>query len=136
MGVAGLAGGLSMFGLTYLITGISGMIMYDVGQRRSETPTTAARGDQLQAIGGRLVIPVAGPFLALPYMSDADGKALGALAGGFQLLGLGLTIFGAVTLSNYNRRGRVAQQALAGRRLFVSGVATPRYSGASLLFRF
>ena len=83
-----------------------------------------------------LTVPVAGPFLALPYMSDADGKALGALAGGFQLLGLGLTIFGAVTLSNYNRRGRVAQQALAGRRLFVSGVATPRYSGASLLFRF
>ncbi|MCB9566700.1 MAG: hypothetical protein H6710_05710 [Myxococcales bacterium] len=84
-----------------------------------------------------MVIPVAGPFLAMPYMSTDEGIVFAAFGGAFQIAGLVMTAFGAAQLGIYNaKKSQSAPPMASRRRLRLMGAATPTYAGAGLSLRF
>jgi hypothetical protein len=88
--------GFSVFGVSYLITAVSGTAIIDAGSPE---------------IGRPLLIPVAGPFIAGARQSSATlGLGLG-LVGVIQLAGLGMGIGGAVMLGSARRQARLSANA-------------------------
>jgi hypothetical protein len=131
-GVAAVAGGLSFFGLFYVVAAISGLALHDAGRKKLHDPDTAARGDAQIHAGNRMFIPLVGPWVAFPYL-ESDGKEGAAIVGTFQLFGALAAIAGAVMLG---ADARASRTAALRRRVFFTGAATPRHAGASLTIRF
>jgi hypothetical protein len=85
--------GISVFGVSYLITAVSGTAIIDGGAPE---------------IGRPLLIPVAGPFIAGARQSSATlGFGLG-IVGVVQLAGLGMAVGGGVMLGTSRRRARLS----------------------------
>lgn len=131
-GVAAVAGGLSLFGVFYIISAISGLAVHDAGKKKLDDPDTADRGEDQIRGGRRLLIPLVGPWVAFPYLTT-DGKEGAAILGSFQLFGALSAIAGAVLIGTDNRLRRSAGLS---RRWLVSGSVGPRQAGAVVLFRF
>jgi hypothetical protein len=95
-GLGLMIAGFSVFGVSYLITAVSGTAIIDAGSPE---------------IGRPLLIPVAGPFMAGARQSSATlGLGLG-LVGVIQLAGLGMGIGGAVVFGNARRQARLSANA-------------------------
>ena len=95
-GLGLMIAGFSVFGVSYLITAVSGTAIIDAGRPE---------------IGRPLLIPVAGPFISGARQSSATlGLGLG-LVGVIQLAGLGMGVGGAVVFGNSRRQARLTGNA-------------------------
>lgn len=103
-GVASLVTGLSILGSVYALTAL-------VAARRLDEPRSGWHGDERDrdreaAASRALLIPVVGPFIAMPN-SRSHAQTYGlALNGSLQVGGLVLTTVGAVLNARYNRAKR------------------------------
>ena len=92
-----LIGGLITLGASYGLTAAVGF------QLMSNSSTSSSSGSSIctncDTVGGRLLIPVAGPWAALPA-SAADGKPILVGLGIVQAVGLVMTIVGAARLND------------------------------------
>jgi hypothetical protein len=92
-GLGLMIAGFSVFGVSYLITAVTGTASIDAGYPE---------------IGRPLLIPVAGPFIAGARQSQATiGLGLG-IVGVVQLAGLGMGVGGAVMFGSARRRARLS----------------------------
>ena len=95
-GLGLMIAGFSVFGVSYLITAVSGTAIIDAGRPE---------------IGRPLLIPVAGPFIAGARQPSATlGLGLG-LVGVIQLAGLGMGVGGAVMFGKARRQARLSANA-------------------------
>lgn len=134
VGLASLISGASLFTVTYAVTAVTGVIMHDVGRGRLDEPARAERGLQLVAVGKRLTIPLAGPWLAMPRMRDELGQIGAGFSGVLQAGGLFLAIAGAIQLGTYHAINRGDPGVALGPRLRLGGAPSP--GGAGLQLRF
>ncbi|MEZ4452665.1 MAG: hypothetical protein R3B09_24610 [Nannocystaceae bacterium] len=131
-GIASLVTGGVLFTVTYGVTALTGAIMHDVGRSRLDDPARAARGEQLVDVGRRLLIPIAGPWIAMPRMSDELGQIGAGFSGVIQAGALILVIAGGVQLGVYS--GMKRDGVALGPRLRLSGAFTPEGGGLRLRF--
>lgn len=126
--------GFVTFGSSYLVTALFGAGYLDAsrGFDSDGSDLDANTNDQrLRRLGGRLLIPVIGPLVAIPQLDSAIGTMGAVFSFIAQAGGLSLGIAGAV---RYTRDGRRMQAAQAGLHLG-KGVrlgAAPRLGGGSL----
>jgi hypothetical protein len=106
-GLGMMIAGWSLFGLTYLTTAFYGTIAIDqadgVFEEDIDDPFTTTPSKKY---GRRLLIPIAGPFIAAPAAPTATQGFGTALAGTLQVTGLALGIAGTVLYVKAKRRGR------------------------------
>ncbi|MBX7078487.1 MAG: hypothetical protein K1X88_04800 [Nannocystaceae bacterium] len=116
-----LTAGLVVFGVMYTITSLSGAIGIDTARtHRGTDPATGAKlePDRRRVNFGRsMLIPVAGPFIAIPYGPKAMQRWGAAFAGATQLAGIVLTIVGTARL----RRARMFERYQLGAGLARGG---------------
>ncbi len=93
--------GFTMFGTSYLISALVGTISLDL----------AADVGGSGKYGRRMLIPVAGPFMAIPRSDTATGGMFTALLGVIQIGGLVLGTAGAIKYSRANRQLRLSADA-------------------------
>ncbi|EDM75155.1 hypothetical protein PPSIR1_07987 [Plesiocystis pacifica SIR-1] len=86
--------GFTMFGTTYLISALIGTISLDYAEDVGGSGT----------YGKRMLIPVAGPFMAIPRADSATGGLFTGLMGVAQIGGLVLGTAGAVRFGRANRQ--------------------------------
>lgn len=98
-----VVGGALMLGAGLLFTTFSGVTALDNATRQDELAKSAderAAAEATRAYGGAMLIPVAGPFLALPNSPDASTALFSALGGATHIGGLALLLTGgALALS-------------------------------------
>ena len=128
-GVGMMIAGYSMFGMSYMITAFSGAVIID----RCDADATYDCRD----LGRALMIPVLGPFLALPQIQTMTGRfAMIFFPGLMQAGGLALGIGGSVLHARSRRyHGMVnadGVRLVRGRDLRLA----PAGSGAQLTLRF
>lgn len=103
LGQSLLVGGALMAGAGLLFTTFSGVTALDNATRQDELAKTAderSAAETTRAYGTALLIPVAGPFLALPSSPDASSALFTALGGATHVAGLALLLTGgALALS-------------------------------------
>lgn len=87
--------GFSVFGASYAISSLTGAIVAD-----------ARDGERLDRFGRRMLIPVVGPWLAIPHTESATGAWFTGFAGAAQLAGLVLGTVGAVRLGQQRRESQ------------------------------
>jgi hypothetical protein len=81
--------GFSTLGGSYLFTALVGLTMLSgVTTQPGQVCTNC------QSVGGKLLIPILGPWIALPEADGADGKAISAALGIAQGVGVVLTVVG------------------------------------------
>ncbi len=86
--------GFTMFGTSYLISALIGTISIDY----------ANSVDGSGKYGRRMLIPIAGPFMAIPRSDSATGGMFTALLGIIQVGGFVLGTAGAIKYGRANRR--------------------------------
>jgi hypothetical protein len=87
--------GFSTLGGTYLFTALVGLTMLSgVSTQPGEVCTNC------QSVGGKLLVPIIGPWLALPEADGADGKGISAALGVAQGVGVVLTVIGVSVYVN------------------------------------
>jgi hypothetical protein len=113
--------GLVTLGVMYTLTSLSGAIVIDGAREKHRTdPMTGATlaPDRKRVNFGRaMLIPVAGPFLAISYAPKAMQRWGAAFAGATQLAGAVLAIVGTARL----RRARMIQRYQLGAGLARGG---------------
>jgi hypothetical protein len=85
-----LAAGLATLGGSYAFTALVGWQM----QSGRADGSSGYYCPGCDGVGSRLLIPIVGPWLALPAAEGADGKILTAVMGTAQVAGLALTVVG------------------------------------------
>lgn len=85
--------GFTIFGAAYLTSAVAGAVWTDYDGR-------------LTSGGGRMMIPVGGPFAAIPETGSATGAFFAGLLGVLQTGGLAMGIAGAVMLGRANSKRR------------------------------
>ncbi|MCB9566592.1 MAG: hypothetical protein H6710_05160 [Myxococcales bacterium] len=132
-GVGLMIAGWTLFGVSYAITAFSGAIIVD---NCSTSDTYDCR-----RLGGSLMIPVLGPFMALPEVQTMSGRmAMIFFSGLPQVGGLSMGIAGAVLFSR-SRRGYQMVNAdgvrlARGRDVRLGSSASPLGGGFRLTYRF
>jgi hypothetical protein len=79
----------------------------DTGEWESDALDPGSRSN-MKTYGQRLLIPVAGPFLAIPFADSATGSLGTAMLGVIQLAALSLGIAGAARLGKSRKEARFA----------------------------
>ncbi|MCB9756703.1 MAG: hypothetical protein H6713_42845 [Myxococcales bacterium] len=123
-GLGMMISGWSLFAGSYLITALSGAIAYDTGS---------------EELGGALLIPVAGPLIAIPQVDSLSGKIALVFPFLAQTAGLTLGIAGTVLFARSGRANTAVN--VDGVRLTRSGLRlnaglTPRGGALGLRYRF
>jgi hypothetical protein len=102
-----LIAGVAVFGGGYIFSALVGYLAY--------TEATVPEGQtciNCKETGSRMFIPLVGPFLAIEYADGTDGRVVSALMGGVQVIGVALTVLGAIV---YVKSGKPAETASLGR---------------------
>jgi hypothetical protein len=102
--------GWSLFGGTWLFSVVLAAMMYE----KDRNPGAGKVCLNCRAEGDALLIPLVGPFMAIPKAGGADGKALVAIIGVVQLAGLALGITGTVLYALRLRAYKANQRRIAG----------------------
>ena len=128
-GVGMMVAGYSMFGMSYMITAFSGAAIID----RCDAD---ARYD-CRRLGRALMIPVLGPFLALPEIQTMTGRFAmvffpGVMQAGGLALGIGGSVRHARSRRYYGMVNADGVRLVRGRELRIA----PAGSGAQLTLRF
>jgi hypothetical protein len=84
-----LIAGPIVLGASYAFTALLGLTM-----QSTDTTSDGAYCVNCQTVGTRLMIPLLGPWLAMPEADGSDGKMLTAMLGLAQATGLVMTIVG------------------------------------------
>ncbi len=84
--------GWAVTGGTWAFTGLVGLTMIQVGLEADSNPYEECLN--CYSAGSRLLVPIAGPFMAIPVADGTDGKVVCFVLGAAQLTGLGLGIGG------------------------------------------
>jgi hypothetical protein len=100
-GIGMTISGYTIFGTSYLISALVGTISLDLAADVGGTGT----------YGRRMLIPVAGPFLAIPRADSATGGLFTGFLGVVQLGGFVLGTAGAIKLGRANRQLRLSADA-------------------------
>ncbi|MCA9690822.1 MAG: hypothetical protein KC636_14540, partial [Myxococcales bacterium] len=128
-GVGMMAGGFSLFASTYLITAVVGAAIYDT----CDSKTDVAGVNDCKVFGSRLLIPVVGPLIAMPNVTNISGRIWLFLPFATQTAGLALGIAGAVIFAKSRRQQQVSAYGIRlTRNLHLSGGPTPAMDGGSL----
>jgi len=106
-----LISGFSIFGATYALTALSGVVLYDTGGISDENVNDARRA------GSMLLIPVVGPLAAMPQYTTLTARFVLFLSFAGQATGLSLGIAGAVKYSRYRKSMQQAAINADGIRL-------------------
>src|SRR5688500_7079928 len=113
-----LVAGFSIGGVAYLTTSLAGALAIDRARDFTDDPLTeedeSQRGDRRRAFGFALLVPVAGPFVAIPRADTAMRAWAAGISGVAQAAALGLTIAGLVRRSASRRAHRLAFAPIAG----------------------
>lgn len=115
-----LAAGITIGAATYLATSMAGAVAIDRARDFEDDPLTeeneSARGDDRRAFGRALLVPLAGPFVAIPRADTALRGWAAGISGVAQGAALGLTIAGLVRRSaaKHPRNFAVAPAAGSG----------------------
>jgi hypothetical protein len=118
--------GFTIFGSFYLISAAMGTMAIDNAFAFDWETPDEWEAKRRETFGKRLVIPVAGPFLAVPHAGSATGGLATAMLGVAQIAGLTLGTLGAVRLAKARRQHR-----------FAMGIApTPEGTTMSMSLRF
>jgi len=97
-GIAMTISGYTMFGTSYLISALIGTISLDYAADVGGSGT----------YGRRMLIPIAGPFMAIPRSDSATGGLFTGLVGLIQVAGFTLGTAGAIRLGRANRDLRLS----------------------------
>jgi hypothetical protein len=115
-----IAAGVSITAGTYLLTALFGSIAIDKARKSATsdnplTPDNEARPtDRARKRGKAMMIPIAGPFVAMRH-TDSVARRYGlALNGAIQITGVVLTLVGAVQQSRYRQAKRWGLVAASG----------------------
>jgi hypothetical protein len=100
-GIGMTISGYTMFGTSYLISALIGTISLDY----------AADVGGTGRYGRRMLIPIAGPFLAIPRADSATGGLFTGFLGVIQVAGFALGTAGAIKLGRANRQLRLSADA-------------------------
>lgn len=96
--------GWGSFGGVYLITALAGLMM--LSGDATESGEECVNCDK---VGPRMLIPLVGPFMAIPDADGADGRAVCSVLGVLQIAGISLGIVGTVI---YAKKKRTYREAL------------------------
>lgn len=114
--------GACTLGTVYLLTAFGGAAMIDAGKKESgsaDNPLTpedeSSPENSKAAIGRNLLIPVAGPFMAMRHTDSAKGRFGMAFGGALQITGAVLLTVGLVQRARYKQARRWGVVAQAGR---------------------
>jgi hypothetical protein len=97
-GIGMTISGYTMFGTSYLISALIGTISLDY----------AADVGGTGKYGRRMLIPIAGPFIAIPRADSATGGLFTGFLGVIQVAGFVLGTAGAIKLGRANRELRLS----------------------------
>ena len=100
-GIGMTISGYTMFGTSYLISALIGTISLDLAADVGGTGT----------YGRRMLIPMVGPFMAIPRADSATGGLFTGFLGVIQVAGFALGTAGAVRLGRANRQLRLSADA-------------------------
>jgi hypothetical protein len=100
-GIGMTISGYTLFGTSYLISALIGTISLDY----------AADVGGTGKYGRRMLIPIAGPFLAIPRADSATGGLFTGFLGVIQVAGFALGTAGAIKLGRANRELRLSADA-------------------------
>ncbi len=92
--------GYTLFGTSYLISALIGTISIDYANDVGGSGT----------YGRRMLIPIAGPFMAIPRADSATGGLFTGLVGVVQVAGFALGTAGAIRLGRANRELRLSAE--------------------------
>lgn len=118
-----IAGGAVMFTLVYGFTALGGAVAIDRA-RKSRPPGSPAPHAGREAYGRALLVPLVGPFLAMPRTHSATDRWLDAAAGVLQLGGAVFTLVGvaqARRIRMFERFRMSAGMQAGGAQLSFSG---------------
>jgi hypothetical protein len=107
-----IASGLALSGATFFFSALSGAITIDKARDRAQpddplTPANEAHAtDRDRKRGQLLMVPIAGPFLAMKHTDSAVQQFGNAFNGTLQITGIVLAIAGVVQRSRYNQAKR------------------------------
>ena len=104
--------GWGVFGGVYLVTALAGLMLLD-----GEATDSGEECTNCDDVGPRMLIPLVGPFMAIPDADGADGRAVCAVLGVLQIAGLTMGIVGTLI---YAKKKRAYREAL-------SNSAVPRF---------
>lgn len=93
-----VVGGALVLGASLLFTTFSGVTALDDASRQEElakTDAEVAAANKTRTFGTTLLLPLAGPFLALPSTPDASTALFTSLGGTAQVAGVALIVTGA-----------------------------------------
>jgi len=97
-GIGMTISGFTIFGTSYLISALVGTISLDLAADEGGSGT----------YGRRMLIPLGGPFAAIPRTGSATGALFTAVLGVVQVGGLALGTTGAIRLGRANRELRLS----------------------------
>lgn len=100
-GIGMTISGYTMFGTSYLISALIGTISLDYAADVGGTGT----------YGRRMLIPMVGPFMAIPRADSATGGLFTGFLGVIQVAGFALGTAGAIKLGRANRQLRLSADA-------------------------
>lgn len=100
-GIGMTISGYTMFGTSYLISALIGTISLDYAASVGGTGT----------YGRRMLIPMVGPFMAIPRADSATGGLFTGFVGVVQVAGFALGTAGAIKLGRANRQLRLSADA-------------------------
>jgi len=122
-----MVGGWTMLGVSYVFTSLTGAIMADLC--KSTAPC--------RRVGYYMLIPVAGPFIAIGPAQTATGKIFLGFTGAIQAAGLIMGIVGTAQYVADGRQARVNADGLrVARNLRVNASPTGRHAGAMIDFHY
>ncbi|HVR60502.1 MAG TPA: hypothetical protein VMU50_01310 [Polyangia bacterium] len=104
-----LIAGPIVLGATYAFTALAGLVLISHGDGTQSDGTVCLN---CETQGTRLLVPILGPWLALPAANGSDGKTFSALMGLAQATGVLLTVIGISRYSASAPDGTVASRGL------------------------
>jgi len=122
-----LAAGLSTFAGVYLLTAYVGAATIDKAREIGRSDWGDSDGEMTRNRGRALLIPVAGPFIAMHFTNSARRKYWQAVNGGLQVGSLAMAVIGARMYAKHRR---------AERRTQVTASASPEGAQLGMSMRF
>jgi hypothetical protein len=119
--------GFATLGGSYLFSVLVGALL--LSQQTVEPGEICINCDK----GSLFFIPIAGPWIAIPYADGGDGKAVSVIMGLAQLTGVALTIAG---ITKFVKSGRPSARLERAPALALQLLPTPHAAQASLRLRF
>jgi hypothetical protein len=110
-----IALGLTITGGVWLMSTLAGAITIDKARDKAKASQIAGEPnpfDRDRKRGAALMIPVAGPFMAMPHTDSVTRKYGLALNGSLQIAGLVVALVGIVEQSQYRRARRFGVAAV------------------------